>query len=37
MFDYIEIFNNLQRRHSQLNYVSPIEFELALGPQPKTA
>lgn len=29
MFDYIEIFYNRQRRHSQLNYVSPIEFELA--------
>jgi transposase InsO family protein len=26
MFDYIEIFHH-QRRHSQLDYVSPIEFE----------
>jgi len=29
MFDYIEIFYNRQRRHSQLDYTSPIEFELA--------
>ena len=26
--DYIEMFYNLQRRHSFLGYVSPIEFEL---------
>jgi putative transposase len=26
--DYIETFYNLQRRHSFLDYVSPIEFEL---------
>ena len=26
--DYIETFYNLQRRHSSLDYVSPIEFEL---------
>ena len=32
MFDYIEIFYNRQRRHSQLDYVSPIEFELASTP-----
>jgi putative transposase len=32
MFDYIEIFYNRQRRHSQLDYVSPIEFELASSP-----
>ena len=37
MFDYIEIFYNRQRRHSQLDYVSPIEFELASTSQPKTA
>lgn len=29
MFDYIEIFYNRQRRHSQLDYTSPIDFELA--------
>jgi transposase InsO family protein len=29
MFDYIEIFYNRQGRHSQLDYTSPIEFELA--------
>jgi transposase InsO family protein len=27
IFDYIEIFYNRQRRHSSLDYVSPIEFE----------
>jgi len=28
MFDYIEIFHHHhQRRHSQLDYASPIEFE----------
>jgi transposase InsO family protein len=32
MFDYIEIFYNRQRRHSQLDYVSPIEFELVSSP-----
>ena len=37
MFDYIEIFYNRQRRHSQLDYASPIEFELASTSQPKTA
>ena len=26
--DYIELFYNVERRHSHLNYVSPIEFEL---------
>jgi putative transposase len=29
MFDYIEIFHNRQRRHSQLGYQTPIEFELS--------
>lgn len=28
IFDYIEIFYNRQRRHSQIDYVSPIEYEL---------
>jgi len=27
IFDYIEIFYNRQRRHSTLNYFSPVEFE----------
>jgi putative transposase len=27
IFDYIEVFYNRQRRHSELDYVSPIEFE----------
>ncbi len=29
IFTYIEIFYNRQRRHSQLDYVSPIEYELS--------
>lgn len=28
MFEYIESFHNRQRRHTQLGYLSPIEFEL---------
>ncbi|MBG6185504.1 transposase InsO family protein [Arthrobacter sp. CAN_A214] len=28
IFDYIEIFYNRQRRHSQLGYSTPIEYEL---------
>jgi len=27
IFDYIEIFYNRQRRHSTLNYLSPMEYE----------
>jgi putative transposase len=27
IFDYIEVFYNRQRRHSELDYVSPVEFE----------
>ena len=30
MFDYIEVFYNRQRRHSSLDYVSPVEFEVLL-------
>ncbi len=33
MFDYIEVFYNRQRRHSSIDYVSPIEFELSLNNQ----
>jgi transposase InsO family protein len=29
MFDYIEIFHNRQRRHSQLGYLAPNQFEIA--------
>jgi len=29
IFDYIKIFYNRQRRHSQLDYLLPIEFQLA--------
>jgi putative transposase len=28
IFDYIEIFYNRQRRHSQLGYLTPIEHQL---------
>ena len=28
IFEYIEIFDDRQRRHSQLNHASPIEHEL---------
>ncbi len=27
MFDYLEIWHNRKRRHSQLGMLSPIEFE----------
>jgi len=27
LFDYIEVFYNLERRHSTLRYLSPGEFE----------
>jgi putative transposase len=37
MFDYIEIFYNRRRRHSQLDYRSPIEFEVASDKQLITA
>ncbi len=33
IFDYIEAFYNRRRRHSSLDYVSPIEFELSLTNQ----
>ncbi len=33
MFDYIEVFYNCQRRHSSIDYVSAIEFELSLTNQ----
>jgi len=36
IFEYIEIFYNRQRRHSSLDYVSPIEFELSFKEE-KTA
>ncbi len=31
VFDYIEWFYNLRRRHSTLGYLSPAEFEKAAG------
>ena len=36
IFDYIEIFYNRQRRHSSLDYFSPVEFELSFKEE-KTA
>lgn len=33
IFDYIEVFYTRQRRHSSLDYVSPVEFELAMKEQ----
>lgn len=34
VFDYIERFYNPTRRHSTLGYVSPVQFEEALGDVP---
>lgn len=31
MFDYVEVFYNRRRRHSQLDYLSPIEYERMLA------
>jgi transposase InsO family protein len=28
IFEYLEIFHNRQRRHSALNMLTPIEYEL---------
>ncbi len=33
IFDYIEVFYNRQRRHSSLDYASPVEFEMSLTEQ----
>lgn len=33
IFDYIEVFYNRRRRHSQLDYMTPAEFELSLTTQ----
>jgi putative transposase len=30
-FDYIEIFHNIQRSHSTIGYVSPVDFEKQLN------
>lgn len=27
MFEYLEIWHNRQRRHSQLGWLTPVEFE----------
>ena len=35
--DYIEIFYNRQRRHFQLEYLSPVEHELRFTPTPISA
>jgi putative transposase len=31
IFDYIERFYNVKRRHSTIGYISPMEFEMKLG------
>jgi len=31
VFDYIERFYNLRRRHSTIGYLSPMEFEARAG------
>ena len=36
IFDYIDVFYNRQRRHSSLDYVSLVEFELSIKAE-KTA
>ena len=33
VFEYIEVFYNRRRRHSSLDYVSPVDFEPAALPQ----
>ena len=35
MADYIENFYNVRRRHSSLDYQSPMEFELKLRSHPR--
>ena len=34
IFDYIEIFYNRQRRHSQLGYLCPVEHQLRFTQTP---
>jgi len=31
VFDYVERFYNPRRRHSPLGYLSPVEYEDAIG------
>jgi transposase InsO family protein len=31
VFDYIERFYNAKRRHSEIDYMSPMEFEMHAG------
>src|ERR1700722_16348136 len=31
VFDYIECFYNVKRRHSTIGYMSPVEFEMKAG------
>ena len=33
LFEYIEVFYNKQRRHSYLDYLSPVEYERLNAPQ----
>jgi len=32
LFEYIEVFYNLKRRHSSLGYLNPMEYERAVLP-----
>jgi len=34
IFEFIEVFYNRQRRHSQIGYIPPVEFEVNLQQQP---
>ncbi|MGC9537278.1 IS3 family transposase [Streptomyces sp. UG1] len=32
LFEYLEIFHNRQRRHSALEMLTPVEYELRTAP-----
>jgi hypothetical protein len=31
LFEYLEVFNNCQRRHSSLSVITPVEYEFHHG------